>query len=101
MYCMVNWDYVCNVSNVFQAVVTNSGALSYQYIIHAIGPIWDGPENKNTTQSILARTFLNAFQTANNDEIKAKSLVCPAISSGMKYIELFFYHSGIDAVCPI
>jgi len=60
------------------AAITSGGRLKAQYVIHAVGPIYDG-----TTHSaeLLAAAVRSALQTADKNSLKSVAL--PAISTGI------------------
>jgi len=62
-----------------EAVVTSGGNLRARWIIHAVGPVWRGGENAEQLQ--LASAVLAALNRA--DEVGAKSIALPAISTGI------------------
>ncbi len=64
-----------------QVAITGAGNLRHTYVIHAVGPMWEGEAKKDKIQYLLERTFLNAFQCANGKRLK--SLATPPISSGI------------------
>ena len=61
-----------------EAVVTGGGHLRMHWIIHAVGPLWRGGESGEEVQ--LASAVLAALARA--EEIGAKSVALPAISTG-------------------
>ncbi len=65
---------------VSDVAVTSAGKLTYQHVIHAVGPVWSGPSNRDETEFLLEKTFFNVFQCA--DDLNMKSLAVPIISSG-------------------
>jgi len=60
-------------------VPTKAGKLQAQYILHAVGPRWQGG-NKNEA-SLLNETYQNIIATA--DTLKLKTISIPAISVGI------------------
>ncbi len=62
-----------------QAVVTGAGALPARWVIHAVGPVWRGGDYAE--EMLLASALRSAFKRA--EEIGAKSLAVPAISTGV------------------
>jgi O-acetyl-ADP-ribose deacetylase len=62
-----------------QAVVTGAGNLPARWVIHAVGPVWRGG-NEDEEMS-LASAVLAALGRA--EEIGAKSVALPAISTGI------------------
>jgi O-acetyl-ADP-ribose deacetylase (regulator of RNase III) len=61
------------------AVVTGGGALRARWVIHAVGPIWRG--GKNGEEDLLASAVRSSLARA--EEIGAKSVALPAISTGI------------------
>jgi O-acetyl-ADP-ribose deacetylase len=62
-----------------EAVVTGGGHLRAKWVIHAVGPVWRGGESGEEVQ--LASAILAALARA--EEIGAKSVALPAISTGI------------------
>ncbi len=62
-----------------EAVVTSAGNLRSRWIIHAVGPVWRGGDSAEQMQ--LAAAVLAALNRA--DEVGAKSVALPAISTGV------------------
>ncbi len=62
-----------------QAVVTGAGNLPARWVIHAVGPIWRGGEFSE--EMLLASAVRAALKRA--DEVGAKSVALPAISTGV------------------
>ena len=61
--------------------LTGPGKLNCQYIIHAVGPIWDDSESKAFNVNLLANAIMNTLLKAN--ELGCESVSIPAISSGI------------------
>jgi O-acetyl-ADP-ribose deacetylase (regulator of RNase III) len=61
-----------------EAVLTTGGKLPAQYVIHAVGPVWNG--GNNNEEALLARTYTSCFKLAI--EYEFKSLAFPNISTG-------------------
>lgn len=61
------------------AVPTAAGNLAAQYIIHAVGPRWQGGQQREA--ELLAKTYQNILSTA--DQIGARTVSIPAISVGI------------------
>ncbi|OMJ89912.1 hypothetical protein SteCoe_7799 [Stentor coeruleus] len=61
------------------AAVTSAGNLPCKYVIHAVGPIWRNGHHQEDEllESAIYKSLIKA------DEIKAKSIAIPAISSGI------------------
>jgi len=62
-----------------EVAVTGAGDLSAKYVIHTVGPIWRGGQNKE--KELLARAVRNVLKKAS--ELRLKSISIPAISSGI------------------
>jgi len=62
-----------------QAVVTGAGNLPARWVIHAVGPVWRGGDEDE--EMALASAVLAALGRA--EEVGAKSVALPAISTGV------------------
>lgn len=62
-----------------QATYTGAGALPFQYIIHAVGPIYSG--GGNDEEKLLYSAVYSALRLA--DQLQLKSVAMPAISTGI------------------
>jgi O-acetyl-ADP-ribose deacetylase (regulator of RNase III) len=62
-----------------EAVVTGAGELAARWVIHAVGPVWRGGDGGE--ESALASAVLAALARA--EEIGARSVAVPAISTGI------------------
>ena len=62
-----------------EAVMTTAGNLPAKFVIHTVGPIWNGG-NSNEEQ-LLANTYQNSLKLANENQIK--SIAFPNISTGI------------------
>ena len=62
-----------------RAVATTAGTLSNKYVIHAVGPVWQGGNQQE--DDLLASAIRSALQIAN--ELHLESISFPAISSGI------------------
>ena len=62
-----------------EAVVTSAGNLPAKYVIHTVGPIWNGNEQKNS--ELLANCYRNSLQLAESLGVKVISF--PNISTGV------------------
>lgn len=61
------------------AVITTAGNLPAKYVIHTVGPVWNGGEKNEETK--LANCYLNSmFLAAENG---CQSIAFPAISTGV------------------
>ena len=61
------------------AVVTGGGALAARWVIHAVGPVWQG--GGAGENALLASAVRSALERA--EEVGAKSVALPAISTGV------------------
>jgi len=62
-----------------EAVITTAGLLDVKYVIHTVGPVWNGG-NKNEKE-LLTNCYVNSLQLAV--ENNCKSIAFPLISSGV------------------
>lgn len=62
-----------------EAVITSAGRLKAKYIIHTVGPIWTGGNNKE--KETLAQCYENTLKLAI--ENKVKTIAFPNISTGV------------------
>lgn len=61
------------------AVYTSAGLLSAKYVIHTVGPIWNGGKNKEL--ELLASCYRKSLEIA--DSLLVKSIAFPNISTGV------------------
>jgi O-acetyl-ADP-ribose deacetylase (regulator of RNase III) len=61
------------------AAITGAGKLPAKYVIHAVGPIWEGGQSEEDQK--LESAVLSSLKIA--DEKKLKSISFPAISAGI------------------
>ncbi|MGB7943666.1 MAG: macro domain-containing protein [Terriglobales bacterium] len=61
------------------AVATTAGQLTADYVIHAVGPVWQGGTNGEAR--ILANCYCESMRVA--DSLKLHSIAFPAISTGI------------------
>jgi O-acetyl-ADP-ribose deacetylase len=61
------------------AVVTGGGELAARWVIHAVGPVWQG--GGAGEEALLASAVSSALERA--EEVGAKSVALPAISTGV------------------
>jgi len=62
-----------------QAVATTGGQLPAKHVIHAVGPVWEGGDHRES--ELLASCYREAMRVA--DELKLHSIAFPAISTGI------------------
>jgi O-acetyl-ADP-ribose deacetylase (regulator of RNase III) len=62
-----------------QAVSTTGGQLRARYVIHAVGPVWQGGAHRES--ELLASCYREAMRVA--DQLKLHSIGFPAISTGI------------------
>ncbi|MFC3902642.1 O-acetyl-ADP-ribose deacetylase (regulator of RNase III), contains Macro domain [Acinetobacter marinus] len=62
-----------------QAVVTIAGNLSANFVIHTVGPIWQGGQNQEP--KLLRQCYRNCFSQA--EKLKCESIAFPNISTGV------------------
>ncbi|MFT3934728.1 MAG: O-acetyl-ADP-ribose deacetylase [Chitinophagaceae bacterium] len=62
-----------------EAVITTGGKLPAKFVIHAVGPVWNG--GKSNESLLLASAYTNALQLAVANNIK--SIAFPNISTGI------------------
>ena len=73
-----------------KAVITTAGKLPAKYVIHTVGPVWNGG-HKNE-EMLLADCYRNSLELA--DAYGVKSIAFPNISTGV-------YHFPKDLAAPI
>lgn len=61
------------------AVATTAGQLSARYVIHTVGPVWQGGEQGE--EDLLIAAYQNSLRRAT--ELKVGHLAFPAISTGV------------------
>ena len=62
-----------------EAKITKGYNLPAKFIIHTVGPIWEG--GKNNEDELLRNCYINSLQIAKQNRIK--TLAFPAISTGV------------------
>jgi len=62
-----------------EAVITNAGNLKAKYVIHTVGPVWNGGDKGEF--EILEKCYINTIKLAIDYNIK--SLAFPCISTGV------------------
>lgn len=61
------------------AVYTMAGLLPARYVVHTVGPVWNGG-NRNEKE-LLANCYFNSLKLAN--ELRVESIAFPNISTGV------------------
>ena len=62
-----------------EAVATPGGRLSAKYVIHTVGPVWSGGQQREP--ETLASCHVKSIRVA--DELKLQTIAFPAISTGI------------------
>lgn len=62
-----------------EAVVTTAGNLPAKYVIHTVGPVWSGNEEKGS--KLLANCYQNSLKLA--ESLDVKTIAFPNISTGV------------------
>lgn len=62
-----------------EAVVTTAGNLPAKYVIHTVGPVWNGDEEKSS--KLLANCYQNSLKLA--ESLDVKTIAFPNISTGI------------------
>lgn len=62
-----------------EAVASNAGRLPCKWVIHTVGPVWNGGRNRE--EELLAAAYRSSLEIAA--ELGARSLAYPAISTGV------------------
>lgn len=62
-----------------EAVITTGGKLAAKYVIHSVGPVWNG--GKNNEEEKLANCYTNSLRLAVEHNIK--TIAFPNISTGI------------------
>ncbi len=65
--------------NTGEAVVTTAGNLPAKYVIHTVGPVWNGDEEK--CSKLLANCYKNSLILA--ESLGVKTIAFPNISTGV------------------
>ena len=73
-----------------EAVITTGGNLPARYVIHTVGPVWNGGRNRE--EELLAAAYLNSLKLAVAHSIR--TLAFPNISTGI-------YHFPKDKAAAI
>ena len=62
-----------------EAVITTAGNLSSKYVIHTVGPVWNG--DKEEKNNLLASCYQNSLELAVQNNIR--TIAFPGISTGI------------------
>jgi O-acetyl-ADP-ribose deacetylase (regulator of RNase III) len=62
-----------------EAVITGAGRLPAKFVIHAVGPVWQGNDPK--TEALLASAYRHSLELAVANHVK--SIAFPNISTGI------------------
>lgn len=62
-----------------EAVITTAGNLPSKYVIHTVGPVWNG--DKEEKKNLLAACYQNSLELAVENNIK--TIAFPGISTGI------------------
>jgi O-acetyl-ADP-ribose deacetylase (regulator of RNase III) len=62
-----------------EAVITTAGKLPAKYVIHTVGPVWNGGENNEAQK--LAACYRNSLQLAVQHQ--CRTIAFPGISTGI------------------
>ena len=73
-----------------EAVITTAGNLPSKYVIHTVGPVWNG--DKEEKKNLLAACYQNSLELAVENNIK--TIAFPGISTGI-------YHFPKDKAAEI
>jgi O-acetyl-ADP-ribose deacetylase len=76
--------------NVGEAVITSAGNLPSKYVIHTVGPVWNG--DKEEKKKLLENCYQNCLELAVKNHIK--TIAFPNISTGI-------YHFPKDKAATI
>lgn len=62
-----------------EAVITTGGKLPARYVIHTVGPVWNG--GKTNEENLLANAYRNSLRLAKENNLR--SIAFPNISTGI------------------
>lgn len=62
-----------------EAVITTAGLLPVKFVIHTVGPVWNG--GSNNEEQLLKNCYINSLQLAKKSKIE--SMAFPNISTGI------------------
>jgi O-acetyl-ADP-ribose deacetylase len=78
-----------------EAVITTAGALPAKYVIHTVGPVWNGGSNNEAEK--LLNCYFNSLQLAEQNG--CRSIAFPNISTGIYgYPRAEAAHIAVQAV---
>ena len=73
-----------------EAMITSGGNLQAKYVIHTVGPVWNG--GKNNEEALLANAYRNSLKLAAEHDVR--TIAFPNISTGV-------YHFPKDKAAKI
>jgi O-acetyl-ADP-ribose deacetylase len=73
------WVYEHGIVPTGQVAITEAGRLHCKFVIHAVGPIWVGGNNRE--EMLLRRAAWNSLMAA--ETLKLATIAMPAISAGI------------------
>jgi len=62
-----------------EAVITTAGNLEAKYVIHTVGPVWNGGANRE--EELLTNCYRNSLRLAVENQVK--TIAFPGISTGV------------------
>lgn len=62
-----------------EAVITTAGKLLAKYVIHTVGPVWNG--GQNAERELLAKCYISSFKIAVDNNVR--TIAFPNISTGI------------------
>jgi O-acetyl-ADP-ribose deacetylase len=62
-----------------EAVITTAGKLPAKFVIHTVGPVWNGGESHE--ESLLASAYTNSLKLASEQQVR--TIAFPNISTGI------------------
>jgi O-acetyl-ADP-ribose deacetylase (regulator of RNase III) len=73
---IIAWQGRCETG---EAVITTGGNLSARFVIHTVGPVWHGGQNREP--ELLKNAYLNSLSLALENDIE--TIAFPNISTGV------------------
>jgi O-acetyl-ADP-ribose deacetylase (regulator of RNase III) len=73
---IIAWQGQCETG---EAVITTGGNLSARFVIHTVGPVWHGGQNREP--ELLKNAYLNSLSLALENDIE--TIAFPNISTGV------------------